>query len=214
MNFSTLWPTRPSAAELEAGWRAAQRARELAAKTARERAFVDAVVAFFEHPESSDYWARIDRWEAAMKLVYDTNRDDVEAATFYALALLATARPGPTADQRSEQALALLRPIYRAHPEHPGAMHYIIHADDVPGRERDDLEVVRRYEQTAPDNPHTLHMPTHIYTRLGDWHGVIRGNLRAAEAALRYPTGEHGELVWDAECLMSDSRRRAAGPSA
>jgi tetratricopeptide (TPR) repeat protein len=195
--FTPLWPTRPSAAELQAGWQAAQRARELAAPTPRERAFVDAVVAFFEQPESTDYWARVDRWEKAMQAVYDANRDDVEAAMFYALALLATARPGPTMQQHSEQAIALLLPVYRAHPNHPGAMHYIIHANDIPGRERENLDVVRHYEQSAPDNPHALHMPTHIYTRLGDWDGVIRGNLRAAEAALRYPTGEHGELVWD-----------------
>jgi tetratricopeptide (TPR) repeat protein len=195
--FTPLWPTRPSAADLQAGWEAAQRARELAPATARERAFVEAVVAFFEQPESSDYWARVARWEAAMKRVYDGSPDDVEAATFYALALLATARPGPSLQEHSARAIALLRPMQRAHPDHPGAMHYIIHADDIPGRERADLEVVRRYEQIAPDNPHALHMPTHIYTRLGDWDGVIRGNLRAAEAALRYPTGEHGELVWD-----------------
>ncbi len=195
--FTPLWPTRPSAAELQAGWQAAQRARELAPPTPRERAFVDAVIAFFEHPESTDYWARVDRWEAAMKMVYDANRDDVEATAFYALALLATARPGPTMQQHSEQAIALLLPIHRAHPDHPGAMHYIIHANDITGRERENLDVVRQYEQIAPDNPHALHMPTHISPRLGDWDGVIRGNLRAAEAALRYPTGEHGELVWD-----------------
>jgi tetratricopeptide (TPR) repeat protein len=195
--FTPLWPTRPSTADLQAGWQAAQRARELAPPTPRERAFVDAVAAFFEQPESTDYWARVDRWEAAMKKVYDANQEDVEATTFYALALLATARPGPTMQQHSEQAIALLLPIHRAHPEHPGAMHYIIHANDVAGRERENLDVVRRYEEVAPDNPHALHMPTHIYTRLGDWDGVIRGNTRAAEAALRYPTGEHGELVWD-----------------
>lgn len=195
--FTPLWPTRPSKAELEAGWAEAQRARELAPPTARERGFVDAVIAFFEHPEATDYWARVARWESAMKAVYEANPSDVEAAAFYALALLATARPGPTMQQHSEQAIALLRPIYRAHPEHPGAMHYIIHADDIPGREREDLDVVRRYETLTHDNPHALHMPTHIYTRLGDWEGVVRGNLRAADAALKYPAGEHGELVWD-----------------
>lgn len=195
--FTPLWPTRPSADELKAGWQAAERAKALAPPTARERAFVDAVATFFEHPESTDYWARIDRWGAAMKVVHDTNRDDPEAAAFYALAALASARPGPTTKEHSEQAVALLRPILQTHPSHPGALHYIIHADDIPGREREDLEVVRRYEQIAPENPHALHMPTHIYTRLGDWDGVIRGNLRAAAAALRYPAGEHGELVWD-----------------
>ncbi|HKQ99606.1 MAG TPA: hypothetical protein VJT09_02970, partial [Pyrinomonadaceae bacterium] len=63
--------------------------------------------------------------------------------------------------------------------------------------ERELLEVTRKYERVAPNNPHALHMPTHIYTRLGDWNAVIRGNLRAAEAALKYPAGERGEFVWD-----------------
>ena len=76
-------------------------------------------------------------------------------------------------------------------------MHYLVHANDVPGRERESLEITRKYEALAPRNPHALHMPTHIYTRLGDWDGVIRGNLRAAEAALEYPAGDHGEFVWD-----------------
>jgi hypothetical protein len=76
-------------------------------------------------------------------------------------------------------------------------MHYLVHANDVPGREHELLEITRKYESVAPDNPHALHMPTHIYTRLGDWDASIRGNLRAAQAALEYPAGEHGELVWD-----------------
>ena len=76
-------------------------------------------------------------------------------------------------------------------------MHYLVHANDVPGRERELLEITRKYETAAPRNPHALHMPTHIYTRLGDWDGVIRGNLLAADAALEHPAGEHGEFVWD-----------------
>jgi tetratricopeptide (TPR) repeat protein len=76
-------------------------------------------------------------------------------------------------------------------------MHYLVHANDVPGRERELLEITRKYEAAAPNNPHALHMPTHIYTRLGDWDGVIRGNLKAAEAALEYPAGEDGQFVWD-----------------
>jgi tetratricopeptide (TPR) repeat protein len=87
--------------------------------------------------------------------------------------------------------------VYRKNPDHPGAMHYLVHANDAPGRERESLEITRKYESIAPQNPHALHMPTHIYTRLGDWDGVIRGNLRAAEAALLYPAGEQGEFVWD-----------------
>lgn len=195
--FTPLWPTRPTAAELADGWGSVQKARELSAKTDRERGYIDAVAGFFQNPESSDYWQRIDRWEVGMKALHAAHPDDVEASAFYALALLASARPGPMVQEHSQQAIALLLPIYQQHPDHPGAMHYIIHANDIPGREHENLDVVHRYEEVAPDNPHALHMPTHIYTRLGDWDGVIRGNLRAAEAALRYPVGEHGEYVWD-----------------
>ena len=76
-------------------------------------------------------------------------------------------------------------------------MHYLVHANDVPGRERESLEITSKYEAVAPRNPHALHMPTHIYTRLGDWSAVVRGNLRAAEAALEYPAGDQGQFVWD-----------------
>jgi len=76
-------------------------------------------------------------------------------------------------------------------------MHYLVHANDVPGRERELLDITRKYDAVAPNNPHALHMPTHIYTRLGDWPGVVKGNLRAADASLLHPAGERGELVWD-----------------
>jgi tetratricopeptide (TPR) repeat protein len=79
-------------------------------------------------------------------------------------------------------------------------MHYLVHANDVRGRERELLEITHKYDLIAPNNPHALHMPTHIYTRLGDWNGVIRGNLRAAEAALRYPAGDKHQYVWDEFC--------------
>jgi tetratricopeptide (TPR) repeat protein len=76
-------------------------------------------------------------------------------------------------------------------------MHYLVHANDVPGREHELLEIVHKYETVAPRNPHALHMPTHIYTRLGQWDAVIRGNLKAAEAALEHPAGDQGQFVWD-----------------
>jgi tetratricopeptide (TPR) repeat protein len=195
--FQPLWPTRPSAADLQLGWQTVEKAQAVESTTARERAYVHAAAEFFRDPDSTDYWQRIARWEAAMKSLHESFPDDSEASVFYALALVASAQPGPALQVRSQQAVDLLLPIYRRNPDHPGAMHYIIHANDIPGREHENLDIVHRYEEVAPDNPHALHMPTHIYTRLGDWEGVIRGNLRAADAALRYPTGAHGELVWD-----------------
>ena len=195
--FQPLWPTRPGRAELEAGWQAAEQARALAPASPIERGHIASVAAFFQDPASDDYWRRIDRWEAALAALHETAPDDPEVTAFYALALLASARPGPSVDQHARAAISLLVPLLRRHPDHPGAMHYIVHADDTPGRERDNLDVVRRYERAAPDNPHAQHMPTHIYTRLGDWDGVIRGNLRAADAALRHPAGDRGQFVWD-----------------
>jgi len=132
-----------------------------------------------------------------MERVYNRFPDDPEAGAFYALAHLATAPVDKISREHSDRAAEILLRIYQQNPDHPGAMHYLVHANDVPGRERESLEITRKYEAIAPDNPHALHMPTHIYTRLGDWDGSIRGNLRAADAALKYPAGEHGEFVCD-----------------
>ncbi len=195
--FQPLWPTRPRQKELQQGWEGVQKAKALEPPTERERLFVAAAEAFFLEPASSDYWLRIRRWEQAMEKVYASYPEDPEAAAFYALAHLATAPADTISRAHSDRAAEILLRLYERNPDHPGAMHYLVHANDVPGRERESLEITRKYEAVAPRNPHALHMPTHIYTRLGDWNAVIRGNLRAAEAALEYPAGDHGEFVWD-----------------
>ena len=195
--FQPLWPTRPSAADLERGWGEVQKAQSLKPSTKREQLFVAATEAFFSDPKSTDYWSRIHRWESAMEKAYAAFPDDPEVGAFYALAYLATAPADSTSHEHSDRAAEILLRIYRQNPDHPGAMHYLIHANDVPGRERESLGITRKYEELAPHNPHALHMPTHIYTRLGDWDGSIRGNLKAAEAALEYPVGDHGQYVWD-----------------
>lgn len=140
---------------------------------------------------------RIRRWEQASLRAYEALPGDDEAALFYALSHLATTPAGGSLREHADKAAGILLAVYRKQPNHPGAMHYLVHANDVPGRERELLEVTKRYEAVAPNNPHALHMPTHIYTRLGDWNGVIKGNLRAADAALLHPAGEYGDLVWD-----------------
>jgi len=198
--FQPLWPTRPGPAALQAGWQAVEKAKALQPATEREQLFIAATEAFFLDPTSSDYWLRIRRWEQAMQKVYERFPDDSEAAVFYALAHLATTPPDKITRANADRAAEILLRVYRKNPNHPGAMHYLVHANDVPGRERELLEITRKYELVAPHNPHAIHMPTHIYTRLGDWNGVIRGNLRAARAALDYPAGEHGEFVWDEFC--------------
>jgi tetratricopeptide (TPR) repeat protein len=194
--FQPLWPTRPSPAELACGLREVQQAAALQA-TPREREFIAAAAAFFSDKESPTFWQRIGRWEQRTQVAYAALPNDPEAAVFYALALLAVAPADKISRANADRAAALLLPVYERNPEHPGAMHYLVHANDVPGRERDLLDIVRKYDSVAPRNPHALHMPTHIYTRLGEWDNVIRGNLLAAEAALEQPAGEQGQYVWD-----------------
>ncbi len=195
--FQPLWPTRPSLKEREQGWAAVQAAQALQPPTLRERLFIASAAAFFTEPVSPDYWLRIRRWAAATAAQYAALPEDPEASALQALALLATAPSDRISRDNADQAAAILLRIYARNPDHPGSMHYLVHADDVPGRERESPAIVLKYETVAPRNPHALHMPTHVYTRLGDWAGVIRGNLRAADAALEYPAGEHGEFVWD-----------------
>lgn len=193
--FQPLWPTRPGPEALAQGWNEVQRAKEQST-TQRERLFIAAGEAFFADPGSRDYWSRIRSWEKAMEHLYGAFPDDPEAAAFYALAHLATSSAA-TAREHADRAADILAQVFAQNPQHPGAMHYLIHANDVPGREREAPEITRTYSAVAPRNPHALHMPTHIYTRLGEWDAVIAGNLQAAEAALEHPAGARGELVWD-----------------
>jgi tetratricopeptide (TPR) repeat protein len=198
--FQPLWPTRPNADLRQQGWREVEAAKSLQPPTPREQLFIAATEAFFVDPVANDYWLRIRRWEQAMQKVYEAFPNDPEVAAFYALAHLATTPSDRITRENADRAAEILLRVYRQNPNHPGAMHYLVHANDVPGRERELLEITRKYDRVAPNNPHALHMPTHIYTRLGDWDGVIRGNLRAANAALKYPAGDKGQFVWDEFC--------------
>lgn len=198
--FQPLWPTRPGPDALQKGWQEVAQAKALQPQTERERLFIAAAEAFFLDPSVNDYWLRIRRWEQAMARVYAASPDDSEAAVFYALAHLATTPADKITRANADRAAEILLRVYQKNPNHPGAMHYLVHANDVPGRERQLLEITRRYELLAPNNPHAIHMPTHIYTRLGDWDGVVRGNLRAARAALEYPAGDQKQFVWDEFC--------------
>jgi tetratricopeptide (TPR) repeat protein len=195
--FQPLWPTRPGPEALQRGWQAVQKAKALQPPTQNEQLFVAAAEAFFLEPAATDYWLRIRRWERAMEKIHAAFPDDPEASAFYALAHLASTPSDKITRTHSDRAAEILLRVYRRNPNHPGAMHYLVHANDVPGRERELLEITRKYDVVAPHNPHAIHMPTHIYTRLGDWDGVIRGNQRAAMAALDYPAGDQGQFVWD-----------------
>lgn len=194
--FQPLWPTRPGPDDLRRGWEAVTTARSLP-RTARESLYVEAAAAVFRNPGTDDYWTRIRRWARATGVVHERYPDDPEASVFAALALLALAPLDTAGGGEAERAADLLLAVYRRNPDHPGAMHYLVHANDADDRAGLSPDIVRAYAQVAPRNAHALHMPTHIYTRLGRWEDVIRGNLLAADAALGQRAGDQGQYVWD-----------------
>jgi tetratricopeptide (TPR) repeat protein len=126
--------------------------------------------------------------------------DDVEAKVFHALALLATASPGDKTHSRQKQALAILEPLDHAYPDHPGITHYIIHACDSGELASNGLSAARKYALIAPSAPHALHMPSHIFTRLGLWQDSIASNLAASRAAREQ--GDIGEELHAMDYLV------------
>ncbi len=187
--FQPLWPTRPGPDQLRRGREEIQKARELGPGTEREAAFVAAVEVFYRD-EAADWWSRIARWADSMEMAYEAYPDDLEVAAFYALSHLASGRNAEDQEAYQARAAEVLLAIYEREPTHPGAIHYTIHANDVDGRADQSLAVVRSYDGIAPSVPHALHMPTHIYVRLGDWPGVIEWNRKSADAALEFPAGD------------------------
>lgn len=189
--FQPLWATRPEEEALQRGWEASQRALQ-GTDSARERALMEATAAFFRDAgDDLGYAERQERWADAMRLAYEAHRDDKDIAAFHALALLAQAQGADDPHSLHDEAEAILRAVHAREPTHPGAIHYIIHGDDIDGRAERNLDIVESYAEIAPEVPHALHMPTHIYVRLGDWPAVIDWNRRSAEAALAHPAGEH-----------------------
>ena len=182
-HFQPFWGD----ADIEGGRPHAQRAVEMEAPTERERAYAEAVFAFYRDPDAS-YPERVQAWEAAMEEVHRSFPEDQEAAAFYALAHLSSAPYDP---DHQEHALSILEEIHQDEPRHPGAIHYAIHVHDVDARAEEGERFARAYEDIAPTVPHALHMPSHIYVRLGEWDEVIEWNRRSADAALEQPAGEY-----------------------
>lgn len=188
-----LWhPADPEA--LRRGWNAVQRAKERSPATEQARALVAATEALYEKPEATDWWARLQRWSGAMERAHREHPDDIEIAAFYALSKLAAAQAEEDRLAQNARAAEVLLRIHQREPRHPGASHYLIHANDVTGRAGESLEIVRGYDEIAPSVPHALHMPTHIFVRLGEWPEVIEWNRESADAALRFPAGDRISL--------------------
>ncbi|MGQ0642468.1 MAG: tetratricopeptide repeat protein [Gemmatimonadaceae bacterium] len=173
----------PNEERLRAALASAEKASELTITASRrEQLYVAAVTALYREWSTVPHGARMQRHEAAMKKVADSMPNDPEAAIFYARAVVANAPPSDLKFERQLAAAAILEPIFVAQPEHPGLAHYIIHAFDAPSVAKHGLAAARRYADIAPAAPHALHMPSHIFTRLGYWHESIATNRKSANA--------------------------------
>ncbi len=180
-----LWGQRPSDADFEAGTEALTKAKEKNVATDREMAFIIAVEPFFEDWKATSYRDQLATFEEGYRELHEQYPDDEDAAAFYALGHLATAPPDDETLSHQQTAGALLEELHKQHPEHPGLFHYIIHAYDNPKLAERAVDVARAYDDVAPDVPHALHMPSHIFVRQGIWQDVINWNKRSAETALR-----------------------------
>jgi tetratricopeptide (TPR) repeat protein len=197
-NFHPLWMP-PSEAEFTKGIKALEIARGLAGPSGKEVDYIDALSAYFERGEKESHRSRCLRFEQAMESLYKKYPDDKEAAVFYALSLTAAADPADKTYQKQKQAGKLLSNLYSSQPDHPGIIHYVIHAYDAPELAILALPAARKYASVAPSSAHALHMPSHIFTRLGLWNEAIKSNLASVESAKCYAEQSGIKGHWDEE---------------
>jgi hypothetical protein len=180
-----------TAAELQRGWAAVEKARAADPRTARERDYIAAIESYYRDWDKLDHRTRALAYEKGMEHVYLSYPKDREAAIFYALALLGTAQTGDKTYANQKKAAAILNRILPLEPQHPGVAHYLIHSFDYPPLAHLALPAARSYAKIAPSSPHALHMPSHIFTRLGLWQEAIESNLASAETARKHVALTH-----------------------
>ena len=168
------WPPNPSA--MKAGAAAIGEAQRVGVKSERERGYIAALAAFFKDWETRDYRTRILAFEKALEGLVVKYPTDDEAKIFYALALNVTALPTDKTFANQLKAGAILEPLFKKYPHHPGVAHYLIHTYDYAELAERGLPAARAYARIAPAAPHALHMPSHIFSRLGLWPEMVESN--------------------------------------
>jgi len=201
--YHPLWAP-PTADEMAKGRAAIAKAMSAAVKTDREKRFIDALAVFYADvsdagrkspgptgmschgPTGGDHAGRATAYAAAMEKLYAANPGDSEAAAFYALALLGSAAPVDPTLTNQRKAAAILEKLWLSRRDHPGVAHYLIHSYDFPALAERGLDAAKAYADIAPWVPHALHMPSHIFVRLGMWEQAIDVNKASAESARNY----------------------------
>jgi tetratricopeptide (TPR) repeat protein len=180
--YRQLWDP-PTKDDLRIGLEATQEGLSMEPKTQRERDYLSAIHGFYQNAGSESHSIRAKRYETAMESLHSRYPQDSEAAIFYALSLIANASLKDKTYANQKKATLILAPIIQQQPQHPGLAHYIIHADDNPVLAPLALDAAKQYSQIAPDSPHALHMPSHIFTRLGLWDDSVASNIASAASA-------------------------------
>jgi len=176
------------------------KAKAIGAKTQRERDYLAAIELIYRDADRTDFRSRRLAYEKAMQALAQRYPDDPEASIFDALALQMTVDLTDKTYANQLKSAAILERLAKDQPEHPGIVHYLIHAYDYPGLAERGLSAARLYAKLAPNHPHALHMPSHIYTRLGMWQDSIDANRRSAAAARA--EGNAGEQVHAMDYLV------------
>jgi tetratricopeptide (TPR) repeat protein len=183
--LSLLWNphTAPPVKNLAEGAAAIEKARALGFKTERERDYVDALAVMYTDYDKIDHRTRVVAYAKAMEALAQRYPNDDEAQIHYAIALNTSASPADKTYANQLKGAGILEPIALRQPLHPGVAHYLIHLYDYPPIADKGIEAARRYAKIAPDAPHALHMPSHIFTRVGYWSDSIASNLASARSA-------------------------------
>jgi hypothetical protein len=172
----------PSQDDETAAWALVQKGLSASEASPREKLYLVAVAALYKDAGAGSKSARDQNYRDAMAVAYAQYPDD-ETALFYGLSILGAIPEGSHGFEQQEKAAKFFEAVYARHPDHPGALHYLIHAYDDPLHAQLGLKAARAYAQAAAAVPHALHMPSHIFTRLGYWDESAATNLRAWEVS-------------------------------
>src|ERR1700751_1831152 len=173
----------PPASNLPLGLAAIQKAKAVGAKTQRERDYIDALAVMYVDYDKIDHRSRVQAYLKAMEALAGRYPEDDEAQIAYAITLNVAASPSDKTYANQLKGAAILEPIFKRQPQHPGVAHYLIHLYDYPAIAERGLDAAKRYSEIAPAAPHALHMPSQIFTRVGAWKESIASNLASVKAA-------------------------------
>ena len=177
--LNNVFVAPPSRTDAEAAWAALEKARQIGAKTQRERDWIEALSAYYRDHDKTPVNVRLAAYNKAMEQLTQRYPDDYEAQVFYALTLQASASPTDTTYANQLKSAAILQKLYEQNPQHPGVIHFTIHAYDFAPIAEKGIPAARRYAEVAPAVPHARHMPSHIYSMVGQWEDSIASNMSA-----------------------------------